>query len=103
MGVPHPMQKGEDDFAGLVRIGSREDAFPNTLMDDRTQHSPKDQFMLDKRSENCYIIGASESGAMVAHLLPKQRVAGSNPVSRSSFISSESGSPSSDRRALAFM
>ncbi len=38
-------------------------------------------------------LSTRESGAMVAHLLPKQRVAGSNPVSRSSFTSSECGSP----------
>src|ERR1041384_5645978 len=59
-------------------------------------------YMLDKRTENCYIIGASESGAMVAHLLPKQRVAGSNPVSRSIFIPLEHGSPPSARRASVF-
>ena len=37
MGVPHALQQGQDDFASLVRIGSREDTFLNALTDDYGQ------------------------------------------------------------------
>jgi hypothetical protein len=40
---------------------------------------------------------------MVAHLLPKQRAAGSNPVSRSIFEASGSENPPSIRRVSSFL
>src|ERR1019366_2521392 len=34
MGIAHALQQGHENFASLVRIGSGEGAFPNTLTDD---------------------------------------------------------------------
>jgi hypothetical protein len=37
MGVPHAMQQGQDDFAGLVGIRGRKNTFLDALTDDHCQ------------------------------------------------------------------